>query len=109
MISISLSLLLVHFIADFLLQSDWMAVNKSKHWDVLACHCLVYAGCFLLFWGWQFAVITFILHYATDFWTSRLTYFLWRKEERHWFFAAIGADQLIHFASLAYTFSYLNL
>jgi hypothetical protein len=38
-----LVMLTLHFIGDFLLQSDWMALNKSKNWDALSQHVLVYA------------------------------------------------------------------
>lgn len=109
-----LGLVLAHFIGDFLLQSDWMALNKGKNWKALAWHVLVYSACFLP-WGWQFAVMTAILHFITDALTSRWTTKLWFFRQafpdvnewfyipgkRHWFFTVIGFDQLIHMASLA--------
>lgn len=121
---IPFSLIAAHFAGDFLLQSDWMALNKSKHWDVLTLHVAVYSATFAA-WGIKFVALTFLLHWVTDFYTSRLTSKLWfidlvpidhtgwigfgGKEfshfarilpYRHWFFVAIGADQLIHYASL---------
>ncbi len=127
--TLPLSLLLVHFIGDFVLQSDWMAVNKSKRNEVLTIHALVYSLCFLL-WGWKFWLLTFYSHWATDWVTSRITSRLWFFRSfgkwfvasegefevfvptvpnyRHWFFVAIGADQLIHAATLAATWSLLR-
>lgn len=102
MLTVPLSLLLVHFVADFVLQSDWMATNKSKRWDALTAHVTVYATSFL-FWGLEFAVVTYALHFLTDAITSRITSRLWQANQRHWFFVAIGADQLIHAACLAWT------
>lgn len=127
--------LAVHFVADFVLQSNWMATNKSKRWDALALHCLVYAACWLWL-GIAFALITFVTHFITDAITSRITSRLWflRMElagrkwrvvadgvsseepaywvnlddgKRHWFFVVIGADQVIHYVTLAATGAYL--
>ncbi len=134
MLNLPLSILFTHFLADFLFQSDWMALNKSKHWDPLVIHGLVYAFCFYLGgWGMQFACLTFISHTLTDAITSRITSQLWfidlleplvtktplkyptfefarvYPRKRHWFFVVIGLDQLIHFATLALTLNYLNL
>lgn len=100
-----LALLTVHFVADFMLQSDWMAINKSKRWDVLALHCGIYSLGFL-WWGWRFALLTFVLHFVTDACTSRLTSFLYPRS-RHWFFVAIGFDQLLHAYALAGAYLYL--
>lgn len=96
-----LVLLTVHFVADFLLQSDWMAINKSTSWVALGVHVAIYSACFLP-WGWQFAALTFLLHFVQDALTSRLTSYLWRSEQRHWFFVAIGFDQLLHAYALAF-------
>jgi hypothetical protein len=109
MINISLILLTLHFIADFVLQSDWMAINKSKNWGALALHCFVYSLTFAAFYGITFASITFLLHFVQDAITSRINSKLWQANRRHWFFVGIGADQLLHYALLAYTAKLLGV
>jgi Protein of unknown function (DUF3307) len=99
-----LTLLSVHFIADFVLQSSWMAKNKSTNAIALLYHATVYGACFLS-WGWQFALVTAWLHAVVDAQTSPVTAYLWEKQKVHWFFVVIGLDQLIHAWILAYTFS----
>lgn len=104
--TIPLILIVNHFIADFLLQNDWMAVNKSKRWDALFLHVLIYSLSFIWI-SWQFVVVTFITHFITDAITSRITRKLYYPVfHRHWFFAVIGVDQLIHYITLAYTYNY---
>jgi hypothetical protein len=103
MLTISLLLLTIHFVADFVLQSDWMAINKSKRWDALALHCLIYSACFVPFYGLAFGAITFGLHFVQDAITSRINSKLWLADQRHWFFVGIGADQLLHYFLLAGT------
>lgn len=39
--------ILIHAIGDYILQSDWMANEKTKHWLPAACHALVYSIGFL--------------------------------------------------------------
>src|SRR4051812_8255145 len=97
MISPYLILLLLsfHFVADFVLQNDWMATNKSKDFVALGWHVGLYTVCFWIF-GWQFAIVNGCLHFLTDMITSRITAYLWAKERRHDFFVTIGFDQLIH-------------
>jgi hypothetical protein len=105
---IVLILLTVHFVADFLLQNDWMAINKSKHWGALTLHVLIYSLAFSWL-GWKFALITFVTHFITDAITSRMTRALYYPVfHRHWFFAVIGLDQLIHAWSLTLTYIYLH-
>jgi hypothetical protein len=118
-LTIPLILLVLHFLADFTAQSDWMAINKSKSNHALTIHCLCYSLFFALF-GAKFAVATFVTHWVTDYWTSRLTSKLWFFKStdgvnftyiegpRHWFFVAIGFDQLIHAFTLAVTFKLLQ-
>ena len=81
-----LVLLTAHFVGDFLCQSDRMALNKSKSWDVLAWHVSVYTVVIAVAslrlvplcapWG-LFVTITFVTHFATDAVTSRITSRLW--------------------------------
>jgi hypothetical protein len=108
-VTIPLSLLVAHFVGDFLLQSDWMALNKSKDNLALTVHAAVYSACFL----WVspvtlFAAVVLGQHWLTDYVTSRITSRLWQANQRHWFFVVIGADQLIHYVTLAWTLSLLS-
>ncbi len=124
MITIPLSLLAMHTFADFGLQTDWQAINKSKNWRALGTHVLVYSLCFLP-WGLAFALVTFLTHFLTDAVTSRITSKLWfipeiswtdrgeavvgpKRGNRHWFFVMVGVDQLIHFTTLALTYKLLS-
>lgn len=96
-------LLFIHFVADFILQSDWMAINKSKRWTPLAIHVGVYALPFIPFFGLKFAAVNLAAHFVTDAVTSRASSYLWGKNQRHWFFVVIGFDQFIHTATLILT------
>lgn len=125
-LTIPLSLLVVHFVADFLFQTDWMAVNKSKDNKALAAHVAAYSLCFCA-WGFPLYCVTFVSHFVTDWLTSRATSKLWffantgvkynvagkRMDlwapvggNRHYFFVMIGLDQLIHAITLAATYHY---
>ena len=115
-------LLVAHFIGDFLCQSDWMALNKSKRWDALAIHVGIYAlvlyacvplvaialgvppphGSATLMMP-LFALVNFNLHFWQDAITSRINAKLWQANQRHWFFVGIGADQLLHYITLFVT------
>jgi len=44
-----------------------------------------------------------VLHFATDFVTSRITSRLWYQQREHDFFVMVGLDQLIHQITLATT------
>ena len=142
-------LLVAHFVGDFICQTDWMALNKSKRWDALALHIAVYSavlfGCLWLTLGmrlntsmWPAAAalgfyipVNAAVHFVQDAITSRINARLWflkmtpavgmwrqigvdvaREEDayyvddlgtRHWFFVAIGFDQLLHYVMLFVT------
>lgn len=95
-------LIWMHFIADFILQTDKMATNKSTSNQYLALHCIVYSIPFFWF-GWMFAIVNGVAHFLTDWITSRVTTALHKKGERKWFFVAIGFDQAIHMTTLIIT------
>lgn len=95
-------LIWLHFLGDFILQTNKMAINKSKDNKYLLLHCTVYT--IPLFWfGWVFALINGVAHFITDYFTSRATSHLHSKGERHWFFVVIGLDQAIHITTLVVT------
>lgn len=118
-IYIVLTILVLHFIGDFILQSDWMAINKSKDNGALFLHASVYGLCFMPF-GFWFIVVTVWTHFLIDYVTSRITSRLWffrpyddqcwvinENGSRHWFFVTIGFDQLVHFVTLILTWRVL--
>jgi hypothetical protein len=107
-----LALLVTHWVADFVLQTQWQSLNKSKRNDALARHVVTYtavlavAAAFLF--GINIALIWFVgmngtLHFATDYVTSRATSRLYAKQDLHNFFVVVGFDQLIHQTTLAVT------
>jgi hypothetical protein len=106
-----------HFIADFMLQTDDMALNKSTSWKWLAIHVTVYTLAFTPTAAIIFAVpadvivflvTLFLSHFQTDAITSRMTSYFWKKEDRHNFFVTIGFDQFIHAATLILVFQWLT-
>jgi hypothetical protein len=114
-----LSLLAVHWVADFVLQTHWQASNKSKRMDALCRHVGSYTavlalGSAFIFpaqiataWGAAFVMANGGLHLATDYYTSRWSSALYAKQDWHNFFVVIGLDQLIHQATLAATMLWL--
>ena len=119
-------ILIVHWIADFWLQTDKQAKGKSKNWRDLLSHTGNYSLVWfliVLFFGIfnknqtteyyvystiLFVLITFICHTITDYFTSRLNSKLWQKGEVHYFFVAIGGDQILHYIQLFLTYQLLK-
>jgi membrane-bound metal-dependent hydrolase YbcI (DUF457 family) len=117
-------LIFSHWVADFILQSDWMAKNKSKDNFALLCHIGMYS-CALMFFAIStnlvkkfmgepttIHVVTFVFingvsHFVIDYFTSRASSKLWVKGEVHKFFVVIGFDQALHMAILYGTFQWL--
>jgi len=87
--------MVLHFLADFVAQNDWMAINKSQSFKALGLHSLVYSFCFLGF-GLGFMLWMLLTHLIIDGITSRVTSYYWKQEKRHEFFVVIGFDQLLH-------------
>lgn len=113
--------LFAHWASDFVLQSDKMAVNKSKSLKWLGIHILTYSFGMLAFMltasllmhytlssVFLYVFVNAIAHFGTDAITSRMTSNLYAKGDRHNFFVVIGLDQLIHTATLFWTLPILN-
>lgn len=114
-----LMLVVGHWFADFVCQTDRQALGKSKEWSPLLEHTLTYTvimtfmvafitcpqigdkGVLLAF---LFGIITFAAHTATDYYTSRVNAVLWQEEKRHDFFVSVGFDQVLHYAQLFITY-----
>ncbi len=67
-------LLFAHFLADFILQTDWICHEKkqrnAKGMGVLGIHCLIHAAVAYLLVGqwdnWMIPTVIFVSHYAMD-------------------------------------------
>ena len=113
-------ILFVHLIADFVYQSEEMALNKSDSVYYLTLHVLAYscflAGLALCFLGTISANILLIWfavnassHWIIDFTTSKITKYFYLKENRYGFFTTIGVDQFLHTSILVATTNELLL
>lgn len=114
-----MAIIIVHWFADFVCQTDLQAKNKSKDWGYLLAHTLNYSLVWLLIIGvlvlvnflpyifFWFVPITFVAHTATDYFTSRLNTKLWGQGRVHDFFVSVGFDQVLHYFQLFATFLYL--
>lgn len=109
------AILFIHWVGDFVCQTDWMAKNKSKSWKPLLLHTGTYSVIFpflgvIIFpvgYFWEvllFTVITFACHTITDYFTSRLNSKLWADGKVHNFFVSIGFDQTLHYVQLFLTY-----
>lgn len=97
--------LFLHWVFDFVFQADKMALNKSKSIKWLVAHGSVYALMGLLVGlpthlAAAFYVYLFITHCCIDAVTSRLTSYLYARQQRHWFFVMIGFDQVVHYLTI---------
>jgi hypothetical protein len=106
--NIIVTLLFTHWVGDFVLQTHEQATKKSHSVKFLTLHTLTYflalfVFCFVYDIHPFFAVINTILHWIVDFFTSKGTSYLWKKERYHDFFALVGLDQFIHISILLYT------
>lgn len=112
--------LVIHWVADFIFQTDKDAKGKSSNMGHLLSHTTSYtltwfvcgfvyavltasSAVYLLY----FCIITFISHTITDYYTSRLNSYLWKKGDTHNFFVSIGFDQILHYMQLFLTYKLL--
>lgn len=111
-----LLILLIHFLADFGLQTNDQATKKSSSNKFLAYHVAVYSAVWFfasygmlgsLKWALAVASITFGSHFITDWATSRIGKPFWEKGDTHNGFVVVGFDQILHYAQLFLTFEWV--
>ena len=110
-------IIITHWIADFILQTDKQAEGKSKNWNDLLSHTSIYSLTFWLFililtkninTAIYFWIITLITHTVQDYFTSKLNSKLRSEGKTHNFFVSIGFDQVLHYIQLFLTYSLLK-
>jgi len=117
-----LYILIVHWFADFVLQTHHMSTRKSTSNYYLTMHVTIYSFVTIFLWSLLFPfteltvsfngfllslVSIFVMHWITDYFTSRWTSRLYKEERFHDFFVVIGFDQVLHYTQLLLTFNYL--
>ena len=117
-----LVILFSHWVADFVMQTDEQAKNKSSSNMWLLKHVISYFLWMLivagnLFRGFELTLpnnqfiewllMNTILHFVVDYITSRVSKKLYEKGDVHNFFVVIGFDQFLHVSCLLVTFQYL--
>lgn len=115
-----LTVLVVHWIFDFFLQTDEMAKGKSSSNMWLGIHAGVYSLGLLLITilnfnlfaspglVFSFWILNVIAHFFTDYVTSRASSLLWKDSKIHDFFVVIGCDQLLHYITIFGTLIWLT-
>lgn len=72
--------LLTHIFGDYILQTDYMAMNKAKRIMPCLLHVLVYTACFLLLTtSWKALLVIGATHFILDHWHTPLKRFIWLK------------------------------
>lgn len=123
---IAFIIIFIHWVADFVLQTDWQAQNKSKNNYALLSHtsnyslvwllpmCLVFGKMkegatteWIVWTTLYFSMITLVAHTITDYFTSRLNSKLWSAGKVHYFFVSVGFDQVLHYGQLFLTYYFL--
>ncbi len=101
-----------HWFSDFVLQRSCDAVDKCRSNRALGRHVASYAlgmmPCGIYLVGWSQAAlvwvpVTFALHLATDYVTSRISAGFKAQARMKAYFTTIGFDQFLHFAALVLT------
>lgn len=107
-----IEILLIHFLADFGLQTHEQAQKKGegaafvnvylfRHVLTYTLVWFVWLICHTGFWGTVLGTTAiFVTHYVTDWITSRLSKPLFASQDFHNGFVIVGADQVAHYVSL---------
>ena len=117
-IPIILSLLTIHYIADYLFQTRAQGNGKATSLYLLGEHVMTYTAvfgvglCLMYVTGispgivgsiWMMMLFTGLFHFAVDFVTSKSTKKLWAQGKEYATFAVMGLDQLLHTGGLVVT------
>lgn len=121
-------IVMIHWLADFVLQTHEQAIGKSYKWSCLLNHTSTYSTVWFLFGLMYitctvplystsntpilnvlaFTGITFVCHTIQDYFTSRWVKYYFDKNNFHNGFVVIGLDQILHYSQLLLTYNLLK-
>ena len=129
-IQLIILIIIVHFLADFALQTHEQATNKGEGNSLINKWLFYHVGVYTLIWSvvylilpvhplletipllvrlFIFSVCVFIPHYLTDWCTSRIGKPFWKNKDLHNGFTVVGFDQVIHYLCLIWVFHFFKL
>lgn len=106
-----------HLVGDYLLQNDWMAMNKKKSGFPCVVHCFIWASSVCLFAGWHPLcwLLLFITHFIQDR-TQIITWWMrlkWKDQSKFaeppmapW--SIVVVDNVWHIVTLYLVWRFLN-
>ena len=94
-----IAIIWIHFIADFVCQTRWMADNKSKDAKALLYHVAIYTLC-LCPLGIQWAVVNGGIHAIQDRFESIGTTWAYKNKRTWLLFTIVGIGQAAHLTVL---------
>ncbi len=114
-----LIIIVIHWVADFVLQSEAMGTQKSKSNFWLLLHVSIYSAVWMAIGLFffpslaviKFTIVTFIAHFITDYCTSRLTGKYYTAKKFYGFpgfWTTIGFDQVLHYTQLIICYTYFT-
>lgn len=101
-----------------------MALRKSTSNYYLGMHVTIYTVTTIVAWwllfmivgihatSWQYlgaGVVIFVMHFITDYITSRITSKYYQAKKSHEFFVTIGFDQWLDYVQIFIVFNYIIL
>lgn len=113
-----MSVIVLHWVADFVFQTRWQMRNKASCIYALSAHVGMYTAAIGVYafailapiLALKWTLINGILHFITDVLVSRCTKYFWNKRQYQNFILMIGVDQIVHYACLFGTLVlFLNL
>ena len=94
-----------HLVGDYILQNDWMAINKKRSTPICVLHCALWAASVLFFtgWGWEWFGVLLVAHFVQDRWSlvSRWMDMIGQKQFRTGLYAPwsmVVVDNVLHLA-----------
>lgn len=119
---LTLYFLLIHWVSDFVLQTEHMAKRKSTSNYYLGMHVTAYSVTTIFAWWLCFLIIgqevsflqyflsfiaIFTMHFITDYITSRKTSKYYSDKKYHEFFTLIGWDQFTHYVQIYLVYNFI--
>ena len=120
-VQIVILILIVHFLADFAMQTHDQATNKGEGKSFFNKWLFYHVGVYTSIWSavylvlpqndvWNdisiysqlflFVILVGVPHYITDWITSRIGKPFWKNQDFHNGFVVVGFDQVIHYLCL---------